>query len=455
MARADLEAEAQAIRNGCSCRDGIQNGEEAGIDACDNDCNDTDELSTENIGCCATPDEPSVYYEYLENDQRHIYTNNFPNHAYCYNPNQLPEQTYYHFRVEREPIVTNDLTPVVRPNGRPRGYFGVSTNGVIFAPAPAQPFIFENPNTGQFNWDWVFEPTNNQGDGRDLVALDCASAHTGPQGYHYHGNMFEYVEQLVPGISTTTTVPEKPLHIGWAADGHPILYRFGPDADGNLKELQPSYQLQSGLRPGDGITAPCDPYTGKYTRDYAYLCGKGDLDECNGIMSSVTVTTAEGPQTSEYYYVITSSFPQIPRCLVGNVSTDFDNSSPPLTGIDADNDGFIVAFDCDDTDPAINPLALEITGNDIDENCDGVLTPTTQVAIPGLVVGPNPSDGNFQVKYEVGGLLTGRIFSIDGQLVDRQSGRGHLQFSGLRSGSYLLQIQLANGKQIAQQIIVQ
>ena len=63
------------------------------------------------------------------------------------------------------------------------------------APAPATPFIFENTQTGEFNWDWVFEPTNTQGDDRSLVALDCASAHTGPQGYHYHGNMFEYVEQ--------------------------------------------------------------------------------------------------------------------------------------------------------------------------------------------------------------------------------------------------------------------
>jgi len=42
--------------------------------------------------------------------------------------------------------------------------------------------------------------------------------------------------------------------------------------------LLPSYQLKQGLRPGDNITAPCGAYTGKYTNDYEFICGKGDLD---------------------------------------------------------------------------------------------------------------------------------------------------------------------------------
>ena len=40
------------------------------------------------------------------------------------------------------------ITNVVRDNGRPMMHFGIAKNGVIFAPAPATPFIFENPNTG-------------------------------------------------------------------------------------------------------------------------------------------------------------------------------------------------------------------------------------------------------------------------------------------------------------------
>jgi CotH kinase protein/Putative metal-binding motif len=40
-------------------------------------------------------------------------------------------------------------------------------------------------------------------------------------------------------------------------------------------------------------------------------------------------------------------------------------------GEDADHDGFIWCRDCNDHDPAINPDAAEICGNDVDENCNG------------------------------------------------------------------------------------
>ena len=450
-----MQAEVEMIRSAWSCNDGIQNGDEVAIDDCDNDCTVDDTLSTDNIGCCAEPDQPTVYYEYIEDDRRKIYTNNFPDHSYCYNSvNQIPEQTHHDFGVDLNPALANEITYTVRTNGRPARYFGVAKNGVIFAPSPAAPFIFEDQNTGEYNWDWVLEPTNNQGSGPAVVGLDCASAHTGPQGYHYHGNMFSYVDNEIDGISSTLEIPTEPLHIGWAADGFPILYKFGPDTDGNIKEMHPSYQLKAGVRPGDNVTEPCGAYNGKYTADYEYLCGKGDLDECNGIQSMVTVQTVEGMQTFEYFYVITASFPQVSRCLMGNVSEDFDNGNDPLVGVDLDNDGFLSDFDCDDNDAAINPLAIEIDNNDIDENCDGIITSIEELLAENIIVSPNPSNGNFSVYLSNNNAVNVTVIAIDGRVVTSKNGNQKIEFQGLQSGVYVLQITSGNGSSVYKKQII-
>jgi len=440
----ELSNEANTIRTGWSCKDGISNGDETGIDGCTIACTAVDSLNTGSIGCCISPEVPSVFYEYSTGDKRNIYTNNFPNHDYCYK-NEIPEPKHYHFSVDQNPVITDNIFTLVRSNDRPWGYFGVSKNGVVMAPAPAQPFIFENPNTGEYNWDWMFEPTNNKGDGMGILALDCASAHIGPQGYHYHGDMYQYLETIQPESTTTSQPPSVPIHIGWAADGFPIVYRFGPDNNGNIKELLPSFQLRSGERPGDGIEAPCGPYNGKYTRDYEYTCGKGNLDECNGTNTSITLPTANGMQTFDYFYVITSAFPQIPRCLVGNVSDDFDNTTPDLVGEDNDGDGFIAAFDCDDTDSEINPLT--------DQNC-ALSATTLNFDARELYVGPNPSQGDVFIEYQGEETLQVRVYDFSGRSIRQLEGKKSVHIQGLTSGLYFIQIAASNGKEAIKKMII-
>ncbi len=446
-------AQTNTIRTGWSCNDGISNGEETEIDDCNINCANLNSTSTENIGCCAVPLEPNAYFEYLKDNKRNIYSNNFPDHEYCYNsPSQMPEQTYHHFGVDEAPQISGTITQIVNLNGRPARFFGVAKNGVILAPAPARPFIFENPNTGEFNWDWVFEPTNNQGSGMDLVGLDCASGHTGPQGYHYHGNMFEYLENIQPGITTTSSVPDEIIHIGWAADGFPIVYRFGADPDGTVKELLPSYQLKQGERPGDGIAEPCGEYNGKYTNDYEYICGKGDLDECNGINANLTLTTAAGTETFNYFYVISSSFPQIPRCLVGNVSPDFDNSSTQPTGDDNDNDGFIDQFDCDDSNASINP---SVNGQSpVLDNCNPLSTANHNFKDQHYHIGPNPSEGDLTIISKENDSFNVEIYDLNSRLVLQQTAKNNLQIKQLTPGLYIVKVNGENGKKMTRKIIV-
>jgi len=452
-----LEDEAAVIRavNSWSCNDGILNGTEEGIDGCNDTCTADDTLTKDDIGCMNIPSEPSVYYEYIEADKRKIYSNNFPDHNYGYNsPMQMPEQMYHFFNIDADPVISGSTTKVISDNGRPARFFGVLNNGVILAPAPAQPFIFRNTSTGQFNWDWVFEPTNNSGSGTDLVGLDCSSAHTGPQGYHYHGDMIEYIEGVEPGISTTDTPPSEPVHLGWAADGFPIVYRFGPDSDGNIKKMLPSFQLKQGLRPGDGISAPCGVYNGKFTEDYEYICGKGDLDDCNGIHADITITTMAGTKTFGYYYVVTSTFPEVPRCLKGNVSSDFDNSATQPTGNDIDNDGFIEQFDCDDNDSSINPLATGMIGEGINVSCSSVLSSQDITATNNLNISVS-SENNVIIRYNgISNSIDAKLYNINGQLIESLQARGEVSFKGLTPGIYLLKVKPENKKSMIRKILI-
>ncbi len=290
-------------------------------------CPNNNSTSTTNVGCDTSPTMASVYMESVATDVRTMTSNSYPNHDYKVRDGTLNPMTNT-YMVDATPSVAASSTSVLRPNNRPARYFGIALNGVILAPAPATPFIFEHTNTGEYNWDWVFEPTLVQGQGSmasPKVALDCATAHEGPQGYHYHGNMFAYAETLLAGISDNTTVPTNPVQMGWASDGFPILYRYAPDGTGGLALLTPSYQLKKGLRPGDGVSEPCGNYSGRYTNDFEYVAGSGDLDECNGIARSVTLPTVEGNKTFSYFYVVTDAFPQIGRCLSGTPDGSFEN----------------------------------------------------------------------------------------------------------------------------------
>ncbi|MEQ8711401.1 MAG: YHYH protein [Cyclobacteriaceae bacterium] len=288
-------------------------------------CSNDNSIDQDFYACNQSPSEANNYSESVSGGVRTITTNGVPEHDFR---NQVANlgitdlisdtETY---TVDATPTLASSVTGILKDDYTPNWKFGVAVNGVPIDPAPGTPFIFTNTNTGEFNWDWVFEPTNNM----ERVGLDCNIAHLQPDQsrglgrIHYHGDMADYADDLLPGIGSGTTTPTQPLLIGWAADGFPIVYKFGPNASGSLTELQPSYRIKSGQRPGDGVSEPCGEYNGKYTNDYEYSSGLGDLDECNGISQSITV----GGENFSYFYVITDAFPVISRCISGTPDQSF------------------------------------------------------------------------------------------------------------------------------------
>jgi len=111
---------------------------------------------------------------------------------------------------------------------------------------------------------------------------------------------------------------KKMLLVGYAADGFPIYtswaYTVATNASSPLTKMRSSWQLKKGGRVG----GPGGKPDGKYTRDYEYVLGSGDLDECNGRFG----VTLEYPQGT-YYYCITDEFPQLARSWRGTPDQSF------------------------------------------------------------------------------------------------------------------------------------
>ncbi len=215
-------------------------------------------------------------------------TGNFPNRN---NPNSISAQDY-NFRVTLNPKKSNRVTEIGH------NYFGVALNGVPFDPATAE---FWNNDR---NSKWVLDAIKG---GRNL-GLDQNNAHVQPNGaYHYHS--------LPIGLIQNQNYKNKPVLIGYAADGFPIYTPYAhTNSQGDTIELTSSYKVKQGNR-SDG---PSGQYDGRYTLDYEYVDGLGDLDQCNGRISK----TDEYPNGT-YHYVISNQYPFIPRCWSGSPDSSF------------------------------------------------------------------------------------------------------------------------------------
>lgn len=242
-------------------------------------------------------------YRYIKSDGLPDHgTGQFPNRG---NPHTIGKQDFS-FRV---PLVPEKAGHLITLGHRP---FGVALNGVVFDPLTAE-FWNRDRRSG-----WNIEALSGHQD----LGLDDSNAHVQPDGaYHYHGLPWGILERL--------PFRERPVLLGYAADGHPIYGPYGyTDPNGPqspVKKLQASFRIKPGTRP----SGPGGKYDGTYVQDYEFAAGKGDLDACNG-RRGVTPDYPNGT----YYYVITHAYPFIPRCFTGIPDRSFERfpSGPPGGG---------------------------------------------------------------------------------------------------------------------------
>lgn len=236
----------------------------------------------------------------VEGGFRVISANGIPNHSIGRfpnngNPNVISAQQHS-FRIPAKPKVAN------RPTQSGPAFFGVAINGVPFEAGTAE-FWNRDRRSG-----WNYEALS----GHINLGVDQNNAHVQPTGaYHYHSNPTGLAKLLKDDGSRMVLV-------GWAADGFPIYTAYGlsdpMSPSSRVKKMTSSYQLKTGVRSG----GPGGRYDGRFTEDYEYQKGTGDLDECNGRFG----VTPEFP-AGIYHYYITEEFPYISRQWKGTPDQSF------------------------------------------------------------------------------------------------------------------------------------
>ena len=277
----------------------------------------SDQIFSQSRGNCnVSLSVGTSFSENITENSKIISSNSIPNHMVglfgnvpgALNPHSISEQNLV-YNLPISPVIAQSLIPLQGANG-PNYSFGIMLNGIELDPVAAEPFPHEGRDSPNANWDWNLEATNTP------LGLDCNNGHVQPSGqYHYHGAPISYLDNQNLSSDTMNL-------IGYAADGFPIYYKYAfsdPfDETSSITEMTTSYRLKTGLRPGDGISAPCDEYNGVYVNDYEYINELGSLDEANGREGK----TPEYPNGT-YYYIITEDFPGIPRYFKGIPSNDF------------------------------------------------------------------------------------------------------------------------------------
>jgi len=126
----------------------------------------------------------------------------------------------------------------------------------------------------------------------------------------------------------------------------------------------------------------------------------------------------------------------------------FDLNQPIITNtikntfvefLDEDQDGYYFYEECDDQNADVNPGAIEIAGNNIDDNCDGIVS-TTELQTTTFSLYPNPTSSLVKIETSNSSDYHVLVMNATGQLVIEGNNLEEVNLSAFADGNYLFRI---------------